>query len=165
MTRRNRKAKGNASTRLDALEQQAEQARAARIEAQERQQEAAVNMLGRDDRDFILDFMRRCEVDPALWPRVCEACAAVARPMEEHVPHITDWLDALEKVEEGGVYPLPPVDAAVWMRDAADRWHEGLEREEWESADLQDGAKWHRGYFRLSANLADVLTREARVRA
>lgn len=154
-----KRAQGSTFTRLSVLEQQADKTRQERAKLQTSQIDAAINRLGTEDYDFMAGFFARCEHDPDLQGRTVDN-AATLRPLDDMPPNLAGWMTAVYVLDPEAVIPPAPDGAAVWLRAAAQEWHKALEQEAAGNAELQDAARWYRGYFRVSANLVDVLEGE-----
>lgn len=150
-----------ASKRLERLEALAEQQRAQRIATQERQWNAALAAISREDRQVLIEWYDLLEADSAAFVRCQEAAVALS---EQHFPPddkadlpFTEWMQAIWRAEEDSVLPMPPPHSVARFRRAAEEWNHLVPHAERESAEALLGVKATRAHAQSFAELARIL--------
>ncbi|WP_034384882.1 hypothetical protein [Deinococcus sp. YIM 77859] len=135
--------------RLAALELAAEQAKAARVEAQRATVDRAWGRLSQADRETL------CELRDAPQEQL-DAVAEALKPyrVSAEYGHFLDWISAADEVAEDDLLPLAPVGAAEQLEAWAADFDRALSECEMPTAALMTAFRWGAANCRWWASLA-----------
>lgn len=144
--------------RLAALEQAAEQARAARVAAFEETLRRAVQATPGDAVKSVQEWMELSERDPERARAIHESVSAVARPLDHPAKEAAlAWAEQLDATPEDGQLPPAPAGTAAFFTAEAADWERALHDEASSTPDMQTAARWYAGLYRYRACLAREL--------
>lgn len=115
-----------ASKRLERLEALAEQQRAQRIATQERQWNAALAAISREDRQVLIEWYDLLEVNEPACHRASEATQALAQAQalfdDPNDEIYNQWIRQVSELSEDGTIPTPPAGSLERLRRAIEDW-------------------------------------------
>lgn len=152
------------TARLEQLEAQNMQRRAAVEAVKAADRKAAVARLSDEDLEILRDYYAVARERPAWFEEVSQTVRVVSVPLEGGEA-ARAWLTAFDVVPEGEPDPLPPPEAPAYFEAEAEDWGRALR--EWEAGQhlpegvsleaLQTCARWCAVHMRLNGLVARVL--------